>query len=130
MLAELEVSDDNVSARLLDLPDLLVQYLLVFAPEVLTPRLGLGVVLVNGLGERAPDDDDVELRPGALGKVDRSLGRKLCVRGTIGGQQYSRGGDAQVPAFSQHASCSRVTTVTSNIKRMQGIGASEVTLHC
>src|SRR5215212_11284756 len=99
MLAELEVSDGNVSARLLDLPDLLVQHLLSFAPEVLTPRLGLGVVLVDGLRERA-SDDDVELRPGALGKVDRSLGRKLSVRGTIGGQQYSRGGDTQDPAFS------------------------------
>src|SRR5215210_7297504 len=99
MLAELEVSDGNVSARLLDLPDLLVQHLLSFAPEVLTPRLGLGVVLVDGLRERASDDDDVELRPAALGKVDRSLGRKLSVRGTIGGQQYSRGRDTQDPAF-------------------------------
>src|SRR5215217_6333765 len=61
-----EVGDRDAATRLLDLPDLFVEYLLSLAPESLAPRLSLGVELVDSLGERLPDRDDVEPRPDLL----------------------------------------------------------------
>ena len=55
-----QVGDSDGATRLFDLPDLFVQYLLGLASESLSSLLGLGVELVDGLGERAPDSDDVE----------------------------------------------------------------------
>src|SRR5829696_8686375 len=69
LLAKLEVGDGDGAARLLDLPNLFVEYLLGVAPDGLASRLGVGEELVvDGLGERAPDDDDVEASPSALGQ--------------------------------------------------------------
>ena len=52
-----EVGDSNAATRLLDLPYLFVEYLLGFAPEVFTTRLGVDVVY--GLRKRATDRHDV-----------------------------------------------------------------------
>ena len=52
-----EVGDSNAATHFLDLPYLFVEYLLGFAPEVFTTRLGVDVVY--SLRKRAPDRHDV-----------------------------------------------------------------------
>jgi hypothetical protein len=52
-----QVGDRDASPRLLDLPDLFVEYLLSLAPEIFARCFGVNVV--DGRGERAPDCDDV-----------------------------------------------------------------------
>src|SRR5215212_5317005 len=94
----LQVGDRDGTARLFDLPDLLVQYLLSLAPEVLTRRLGIDIV--DGGRERASDRDDVESRVGALCEVDRRRGRQRRVRRSIGGQQDARWEDTQPGVLS------------------------------
>ena len=59
-LAHLQMSDSYGTARLFDLSNLLVQHLLGLASNGLAPCLGLGVVIVDSLGERPPDDNDME----------------------------------------------------------------------
>jgi hypothetical protein len=92
-----EVGDRDAATRLLDLPDLFVEYLLSLAPEVFAPRLGVNVV--DGRRKRAPDRDDVEPRPDLLREVDRRPGGKLRVRRTVCGQQDPRGESTQPAAF-------------------------------
>ena len=84
LFIQLQVGDRDGAARLLDLPDLFVEYLLGLSAEIFAPRLG--VFVVDGGGERAPDRDDVQPRAGALGKIYRYLSRQIRVRRTVGGQ--------------------------------------------
>ena len=84
LLVKLQVGDGDVAPRLLDLSDLLVEYLLGLAPEILAPRLG--VFVVDGGGKGAPDRHDVQPRAGALGEVHGYPGGEIGVRGSIGGQ--------------------------------------------
>jgi hypothetical protein len=84
-LIHLEVGDRDSAARLLDLPNLFIQYLLSLTPEVFPSRLGIN--LVHRCRKRAPDRDDVEPRFSALCEVDRLPGRQLRVGRTVGGQQ-------------------------------------------
>src|SRR5215211_6724826 len=115
--AHLEVGDGDGPARLLDLSNLFVEYLLGLAPDLLAPRLGLGVVLVYDLGKRPPGHDDVEPGAGVLCQVDRLLGRQLRVRRTVGGQQYPRGEEAQTRySFWYSVLHLSVTMVTPKIK--------------
>ena len=80
----LQVGDRDSAARLLDLPDLFVEYLLGLPPEIFAPSLG--VFVVDGGGERAPDRDHVQSRAGALGEIYRYLSCLMRVRRTVGGQ--------------------------------------------
>ena len=73
LFIQLQVGDHDGAARLLDLPDLFVEYLLGLAPEIFAPRLG--VFVVDGGGERAPDRHDVQSRAGALDEIYRYLSR-------------------------------------------------------
>src|SRR5829696_8543524 len=57
-LVHLQMSDSDGAACLFDLSNLLVQHLLGLASNGLAPCLGLGIVIVDGLGERPPDDDE------------------------------------------------------------------------
>ncbi len=84
LFVHLQVGDRDGAASLLDLPYLFVQYLLGFPPEIFVPSLG--VFVVDGGGERAPDRDDVQTRARALGEVYRNLSRLLRVRRTVGCQ--------------------------------------------
>src|SRR5918995_4125954 len=59
-LAHLQMSDSYGAVRLFDLPNLFVQHLLGLASNGLAPSLGLGVVIVDSLGERSPDDNNME----------------------------------------------------------------------
>ena len=109
-----QVGDRDGATRILDLPDLLVQYLLSLAPDLLPPHLG--VDLVNCSIKGAPDRHDVEPRIGALRKVDRRHGRQLSVRRTVSGQQDPRRENTQPTAFRSTYPCIRVIMVTINIK--------------
>ncbi len=84
LFVHLQVGDRDGAARLLDLPDLLVEYLLGLPPEIVAPRFGIFVV--DGGRECAPDRDDVQSRTCALGEIYRYLGRQIRVRRTVGGQ--------------------------------------------
>jgi hypothetical protein len=92
-----QMGDSDGATGLLDLPDLLVEYLLSLAFEIFTPRFTVDVV--DGSIEGAPDRDDVELRASALREVDRRHGRQLSVRRTVGGQQDPRRENTQPAAF-------------------------------
>ena len=74
------------TAILIDLVvlNLFVEYLLGLPPEIFAPSLG--VFVVDGGGERAPDRDDVQSRGGALGEIYRYLSCLMRVRRTVGGQ--------------------------------------------
>ena len=65
LFIHLQVRDGDGAARLLDLPDLLVEYLLGLPPEIVAPRLGNFVV--DGGRKRAPDGYDVQSRTCGLG---------------------------------------------------------------
>jgi hypothetical protein len=80
----LQVGYRNRTASLLDLPDLFVEYLLGFLPEIIAPRLGIFVV--DGGRKRAPYRNDVQSRACALGEIYRYLSRQIGVRRTIGSQ--------------------------------------------
>ena len=84
LFIHLQVGDRDGAARLLDLADLFVEYLLGLAPEIFAPRLG--VFVVDGGGERAPDREDVHPRAGALGEIYGYLSGQIRVRRTVGGQ--------------------------------------------
>ena len=58
LFIHLQVGDRDGAASLLDLPDLLVEYLLGLLPEIFTPSLGIFVV--DGCRKCAPDCDDVK----------------------------------------------------------------------
>ncbi len=80
----LQVGDRDGAARLLDLPDLFVEYLLGLPPEIVAPRFGIFVV--DGGRKRAPDRDDMQSRACALGEIYRYLSRQIRVRRTVGSQ--------------------------------------------
>ena len=84
LFIHLQVGDRDSAACLLDLPDLLVEYLLGLPPEIVAPRLGIFVV--DGGRKRAPDRDDVQSRACALDQIYSYLGRLMRVRRTVGGQ--------------------------------------------
>jgi hypothetical protein len=62
-LAELQVADGAGAARLLDLPDLFIQYLLSLASEGFTPLLGLCVEFEDGLENVRPTATTWSLAP-------------------------------------------------------------------
>ena len=84
LFVHLQVGDRNGAASLLDLPDLYVEYLLGFPPEIVAPRFGIFVV--DGARKRAPDGNDVQSRTCALGEIYRYLSRQIRVRRTVGSQ--------------------------------------------
>ena len=84
LFIHLQVRDCDGAARLLDLPDLFVKYLLGLPPEIIAPRLGIFVV--DGGRKRAPDRNDVQSRACALGEIYRYFSRQIRVRRTVGGQ--------------------------------------------
>ena len=94
LFVHLEVADRDVASRLFDLPDLLVEYFLGLAPEILAPRLG--VFVVDGGGKGTPDGDDVKPRASTLGKVYGYPCREIRVRRAIGRQQDVRRKNAQL----------------------------------
>ena len=94
LFVQLQVGDGDGASRLFDLPDLLVEYLLGFAPEILASRLG--VLVVNGSWKGSSDRDDVEPRTGAIGKVYSHPGRQIGVRRAVGCQQDVRRKDTQL----------------------------------
>ena len=65
LFVHLQVGDRDGAASFLDLPDLFVEYLLGFPPEIVAPRLD--VFVVDGGRECAPDRNDVQSRARALG---------------------------------------------------------------
>ena len=88
LFAHLKVRHRDGATGLLDLPDLLVEYLLGLAPEILAPRLG--VFIIDRGRKGASDRDDVQPRAGGLGEVCRYPGREIRVRRPVGGQQDAR----------------------------------------
>jgi hypothetical protein len=114
-LAKLEVRYGDDTARLLDLPDLLVQDFLSLLPDGFTPLLGLCIKFVDSLRERATDGYDVELRVGALSQGDRLHGCQLCVRGPIGGQQYPGGEGAWTGAEDSDQPAAFVTVTSGGL---------------
>jgi hypothetical protein len=84
LFIHLQVRDSDGAARLLDLPDLFVEYLLGLFPEIVAPRFGIFVV--DGGRKRAPDRNDVQSRACALGEIYRYLSRQIRVRRTVGSQ--------------------------------------------
>ena len=84
LFVHLQVGYRNRTASLLDLPDLFVEYLLGFFPEIVAPRFGIFVV--DGGRKRAPDRNDVQSLTCALGEIYRYLSRQSRVWRSVGSQ--------------------------------------------